>query len=217
VSEVRIAAEPRTEFGKGGARRTRRAGKIPAVLYGHGTPPRHVSLPAREFAQAIRQGANTLLTIEVDGGAELALPKSVQRDPIKGTVDHVDLLLVRRGEKVTVDVRVLLVGEPPRDVIVNQEMTTLSLEAEATHLPESVEVSIEGRSVGAAITAGDVVLPEGSTLAGDPDQTVVSLLAAPTAEQLDAELSGTEAAGIEKAASEGEPAAAATAAAGQDA
>ena len=111
ADEVRIQAEPRTEFGKGGARRTRRAGKIPAVLYGHGTDPRHIALPAREFGHAIKGGGNTLLTLQIDGGSELALPKAIQRDPIRGDYEHVDLLLVRRGEKVTVEVPVTLTGE----------------------------------------------------------------------------------------------------------
>jgi large subunit ribosomal protein L25 len=193
VSEVRIAAEPRTEFGKGGARRTRRAGKIPAVLYGHGTEPRHIALPARAFAAAIKGGANTLLTLDLDGGSELALPKAIQRDPIKGVFEHVDLLLVRRGEKVTIEVPVTLTGEASRDGLVDQQLLTLTVEAEATHIPDSVELSIDGLEVGSNKTAGDVALPDGTTLVGDPEQVVVAVLAAPTAEQLDAELAGDEA------------------------
>jgi large subunit ribosomal protein L25 len=144
VSEVRIAAEPRTEFGKGGARRTRRAGKIPAVLYGHGQAPRHIALPAREFANAIKHGANTLLTIEIDGGKELALPKAVQRDPLKLTIDHVDLLLVRKGEKVTIELPIVLLGEIERGGRLNQDLTALTVEAEATNIPDGVEVNIDG-------------------------------------------------------------------------
>ena len=145
MSEVRIAAEPRTEFGKGGARRTRRAGKIPAVLYGHGTAPRHLALPAREFgARDQGGGANTLLTLELDGGSELALPKAVQRDPIRGDFEHVDLLLVRRGEKVTVEVPVTSSARPTREGLVDQQLVTLTVEAEATHIPDHFEVSIEG-------------------------------------------------------------------------
>jgi len=199
VSEVRIQAEPRTEFGKGGARRTRRAGKIPAVLYGHGTEPRHIALPAREFGHAIKSGANTLLTLQLDGTSELALPKAIQRHPIRGDYEHVDLLLVRSGEKVTVEVRVTLTGEADRDGLVDQQLMTLSVEAEATHIPDRFEVSIEGLAVGGHISAGEVPLPSGTTLVGDPEQVVVAVLAAPTAEQLDAELAGAEAeAGIER-------------------
>jgi len=200
VSEVRISAEPRTEFGKGGARRTRRAGKIPAVLYGHGLPPRHLALPAREFAHAIKGGgANTLLTLDFDGGSELALPKAIQRHPIRGDFEHVDLLLVRSGEQVTVEVPVTLVGEATREGLVDQQLTTITVEAEATHIPERVEVSIEGMQVGDHIPAGKISLPAGSTLAGDPEQVVVAILAAPTAEQVEAELAGAEAeAGIER-------------------
>ena len=199
ADEVRIQAEPRTEFGKGGARRTRRAGKIPAVLYGHGTDPRHIALPAREFGHAIKSGANTLLTIQLDGGSELALPKAIQRHPIRGHYEHVDLLLVRRGEKVTVEVPVTLTGEAERDGLVDQQLVTLTVEAEATNIPDHVEVSIEGLTVGHNITASAVPLPDGTTLIGDPDQVVVAVLAAPTAEQLDAELADAEAeAGIER-------------------
>jgi large subunit ribosomal protein L25 len=200
VSEVRIAAEPRTEFGKGGARRTRRAGKIPAVLYGHGTDPRHIALPAREFGLAIRAGANTLLTLQIDGGSELALPKAIQRHPIRGNYEHVDLLLVRSGEKVTIEVPITLTGEPStRDGLIDQQLMTLTVEAEATHIPDHLELSIEGISIGDNRTAADVTLPTGTILIGDPEQVVIALLAAPTAEQLDAELAGAEAeAGIER-------------------
>jgi len=192
VSEVRIAAEPRTEFGKGGARRTRRAGKIPAVLYGHGRPPRHLALPARDFAHAIKAGANTLLTLQLDGGTELALPKAIQRHPIRGDFEHVDLLLVRSGEKVTVEVRVVLRGEASRDALIDQQLTTLTVEAEATHIPAEFEVSIEGLEVGAHISASDVALPSGTTLAMDPEHVVVAVLASPTAEQVEADLAGAE-------------------------
>jgi large subunit ribosomal protein L25 len=200
VSEVRISAEPRTEFGKGGARRTRRAGKIPAVLYGHGTEPRHIALPAREFTHAIKGGANTLITLQLEGGAsELALPKAIQRNPIRGDYEHVDLLLVRRGEKVTVEVPIILVGEAIREGLVDQQLTTLTVEAEATHIPDHLDLSIEGMVVGDNVTAGGVPLPSGTTLVGDTDQVVVAVLAAPTAEQVDAELAGAEAeAGIER-------------------
>ena len=199
MSEVRIQAEPRTEFGKGGARRTRRAGKIPAVLYGHGTPPRHLALPAREFAHAIKSGANTLLTLQLDGRSELALPKAIQRHPIRGEFEHVDLLLVRSGEKVTVEVPVTLTGEASREGLVDQQLVTLTVEAEATHIPDHFEVSIEGLQIGDHVNAGAVTLPEGTTLVSDPGQVVVAVLSAPTAEQIEAELETAEAeAGIER-------------------
>jgi large subunit ribosomal protein L25 len=200
VSEVRIVAEPRTEFGKGGARRTRRAGKIPAVLYGHGQPPRHLALPAREFAHALKGGgANTLLTLVMDGTSELALAKAVQRHPIRGDFEHVDLLLVRHGEKVTVEVPVTLVGEAARDGLVDQQLTTVTVQAEATRIPERLEVAIAGMQVGDRVGAGEISLPSGVTLAGDPQQTVVTILAAPTAEQVEAQLAGAEAeVGIER-------------------
>jgi large subunit ribosomal protein L25 len=199
VSEVRIVAEPRTEFGKGGARRTRRAGKVPAVLYGHGQAPRHIALPARDFAHAIKHGVNTLLTIEIEGGAELALPKAIQRDPLKGTFDHVDLLLVRRGEKVTVEIPVILVGDAARESMINHDLAVLTVETEATHIPEGVEVSIEGMQVGQQVLAKDVKLPAGTELVTDPEALILSINAAPTAEQVDAELAEAEAeAGIER-------------------
>jgi large subunit ribosomal protein L25 len=206
VSEVRISAEPRTEFGKGGARRTRRAGKIPAVLYGHGEKPKHVALPAHEFTNALRHGgANQLFTIELaDGARTLALPKALQRDPIKDTIDHVDLLIVRRGEKVAVEVAVHITGEMAReaDGLVVQDLDTLAVNVEATHVPEQFEVSIEGLTVGDRVLAGQAPLPEGAELAGDPEATVVSIVAAPSAAQVEAETStegGAEAPAAEEA------------------
>ncbi len=190
MSEVKISAEPRTEFGKGGARRTRRAGKVPAVLYGHGEKPRHIALPAREFAAAIRHGgANQLFNIEISdgGGSALALPKAIQRDPIKDTYEHVDLLIVRRGEKVTVEVPVQLLGEAARDTLIVHEHDTLSILADATRLPDHLEVSIEGLEAGSQITAGDVQLPSGVELAAEPDLILAIVTGAPTAEQLEAE------------------------------
>ena len=189
-----MAAEPRTEFGKGGARRTRRAGKLPAVLYGHGTDPRHISLPTREFEHALRtDGANVLLSLELDGESELALPKSIQRDPVRGSIDHVDLILVRRGEKITVDVPVNVVGDVVSGGLLDQQLTTLSVAAEATHIPSGFEVSIADLEIGGSIHASDVSLPQGTELAGDPEAVVVHILAAPTAEELEADLAGAEA------------------------
>jgi large subunit ribosomal protein L25 len=195
VSEVRISAEPRTEFGKGGARRTRRAGQVPAVLYGHGEKPRHIALPARELAAAIRHGGMTqVFDIAVsDGTSALALPKAIQRDPVKDTFEHVDLLVVRRGEKVTVDVPVTLIGEAARDTLVMHEHQTLSVIADATRLPGHLEASIEGLEPGSHVTAAQIVLPEGVELAADPELVLIVVTAAPTAEQLEAEVGIAEA------------------------
>jgi large subunit ribosomal protein L25 len=201
VSEVKISAEPRTEFGKGGARRTRRAGKVPAVLYGHGEKPRHIALPAREFAAAIRHGGmNQLFNIEIsDGGVALALPKAIQRDPIKDTFEHVDLLVVRRGEKVTVDIPVTLIGAAARDTLVMTESNTLSVLADATKLPDRLEASIEGLEAGSHVTAADVRLPAGVELAADPT-LVIAVVTSPTQAE--------ETGGGEEAAAEAAPAAA---------
>jgi large subunit ribosomal protein L25 len=193
VSEVRLSAESRIEFGKGAARRIRRENKVPAVLYGHGADPRHISLPGHELMLALKT-PNVLLTLDLDGGAdELALPKDVQRDPIKGFIEHVDLVVVRRGEKVTVEIAVHLVGEAVPDTFVTTEQQTLTVEAEATNIPTGVDVSIAGLTVGSQIHATDVVLPAGVTLVTDGDALVVNVSAATTAEELDAELAEAEA------------------------
>jgi large subunit ribosomal protein L25 len=200
VADFRLEAETRTEFGKGSARRTRRAGRVPAVLYGHGQDVVHLSLPAREFAAALRNGRGKPLHTKVQEGKEqLALTKAVQRDPLKRTHEHVDLILVRRGEKTTVEVPIVVVGEVAPDAIPNQQLTTVSIEADATKLPDSIEVDVTGRSAGQNITAGDLVLPTGSTLITDAEALVIGFLGAPTAEALEAELAGAEAeAGIER-------------------
>ena len=192
MSEVKISAEVRTEFGKGGARRTRRAGKVPAVLYGHGEKPRHIALPAREFAAAIRHGGMTqVFNIEIsDGTVALALPKAIQRDPIKDSFDHVDLLVVRRGEKVTVEIPVRIVGEAARETLVMTERDSLAVLADATKLPDHLEASVEGLGAGERVIASQVTLPEGVELAADPDTILVFVNAAPTAEQLEAEGAG---------------------------
>jgi large subunit ribosomal protein L25 len=207
VSEVRISAEPRTEFGKGGARRTRRAGNVPAVLYGHGEAPKHIALPAREFAAIIRHsGMTQVLNIDIsDGTKALALPKAIQRDPVRDTYDHVDLLIVRAGERITVDVPVTLIGEAARGTLVNQEQLTLSIVADATKLPEHLEVSIEGMEAGSHVTAGAVSLPAGVDLAADGELIIAVVQTAPTAADLDAEpetAEGEEAAEGEAAAAE---------------
>jgi large subunit ribosomal protein L25 len=189
VSEVRLSAEARTEFGKGGARRTRRAGKIPAVIYGHGADPRHVSLPAREFANAIRHGgSNVLLTLELEGEEQLAIPKAIQRHAIKGSFDHVDLLAVRSGEKVTIDVPITVTGEIVPGALLAESTTSVSLEAEATHLPTGIEISIEGLEIGSQITAGDLSIPAGATLITDPSQLILAINEAPTEAEIEAEM-----------------------------
>jgi large subunit ribosomal protein L25 len=194
VSEVRIRAEQRTEFGKGGARRTRRAGLVPAVIYGHGQPPRHISLPAREIGLALRFDANVLLRIDIEDGTELALAKDVQRDPIKLSIEHIDLITVRRGEKVTIDVPLTLTGHViSGDILVNQDLTSVSVEADATAIPSGFEIDITDLGIGDAIRASDIVLPEGVTLITDGDALVVAGQAAQSAASLDAELAASEA------------------------
>jgi large subunit ribosomal protein L25 len=192
VPEVRIAAEPRSEFGKGPSRRVRRAGRVPAVLYGHGTDPRHVSLPGHDVLLALRT-ANVLIRLEgLPGGSQLALPKAVQRDAIKGTVEHVDLIMVRRGEKVTVDVPVTLTGDIAPDGLLDQQLVQISVEAEATNIPPGIQVDIEGMEIGASVHAGDLRLPAGVSLAVEPDVLVLHVIAAPTAAQLEAEIGAAE-------------------------
>jgi large subunit ribosomal protein L25 len=188
VPEVRIAAEPRTEFGKGPARRERRAGRVPAVLYGHGTDPRHVSLPGHEVLLALRT-ANVLIRLDgLAGGSQLALPKAVQRDAIKGNVEHVDLLLVRRGEKVTVEIPVTVIGEVAPGGMLDQQLIQISVDAEATNIPPGIEVDIEGMAVGTVVSAADLKLPTGVSLDEEPDAMVLHVIAAPTAEQMEAEI-----------------------------
>jgi large subunit ribosomal protein L25 len=204
VSEVKIQAEPRTEFGKGAARRIRRNSKVPAVLYGHGTDPIHIALPGHDTMLALKN-ANALLSIDIEGESRLALPKQVQRDPIKGFIEHVDLLIVRKGEKVTVDIPIVIEGEVVSEGLLVTEQPTLSVEAEATHIPEAVELSVEGLQIGAQVLASDLKLPEGTTLQGDEETLIVHVVAAPTAEDLEEELAEAEAeVGIERDESEEE-------------
>ncbi len=178
-----LEATVRTEFGKGAARRTRRSGNVPAVLYGHGEAPKHLSVNAQAFAAILRQhGTNAVLNLEIEGQKQLALTKSVVVHPIRRYIEHADLLIVKRGERVTADVAVALVGDAAAGTLVTQESTTLSIEAEALHLPEAIEISIEGAEAGTQITAGAVALPQGVTLAGDPEQLIVNIIAAPAAE-----------------------------------
>jgi large subunit ribosomal protein L25 len=192
MSEQKLAAELRTEFGKGFARRARMAGQIPAVIYGHGAEPIHVTLPGRSTTLAVRK-ANALLSLDINGESHLALVKDVQRDPIKQIIEHIDLLTVRMGEKVTVDVPVHVTGELAPGNVYNQELTVISLEAEATHLPTAVEVDIEGRSAGEHIHASDLVLPKGSLLLADADALVVHISEATESAEAE-EAAGEEAA-----------------------
>jgi large subunit ribosomal protein L25 len=211
VAEIKIAAESRTEFGKGAARRIRRADKVPAVLYGSGIDPTHIALPGHDLALALKN-SNALLSIEIDGESHLAIPKQVQRDPLRGFIEHADLLIVKKGQKVTVDIRVHLVGEAGPDTLVVTENSTIAVEAEATHIPESVEVSIEGLEVGSQNHPIDLDLPTVSTLAIPEDWLIVNIVAAPTAEEVEAELEEAEAeAGIEHDESDADIAAAADA------
>jgi large subunit ribosomal protein L25 len=199
MSETRLQAESRTEFGKGAARRIRRDHKVPAVLYGHGTDPVHVTLPGHETMMALKHGgANALLSIDLDGTTQLALPKQVQRHPVRGVLEHVDLLIVTKGEKVTVDVPVHVVGDAASETVVTLENATVSLEAEATHLPEFVEVSVEGVEAGTQILAKDLKLPEGSALHGDDELLIVNVT---QAVELETE---TESDAVEEAAQEPE-------------
>ena len=175
MSQVSISAESRSEFGKGAARRLRRDGKVPGVIYGHGSEPRHVALPGHDLMMALKT-ANVLLELQLDGGAELTLPKSVQRDPVKHTLEHVDLVLVRRGEKVVVDVPVQTTGNPEPGGLLENVLLTVAVEAEATHIPQSLEASIQGLAVGGSIHAGDLTLPEGVSLSTDADAVVIHYL-----------------------------------------
>ncbi|TDD44342.1 50S ribosomal protein L25/general stress protein Ctc [Kribbella antibiotica] len=188
MAEVKIQAESRTEFGKGAARRIRRDSKVPAVLYGHGTDPVHITLPGHDTMLALKT-ANALLLIEVSGAESLlALPKQVQRDPIRGTIEHVDLVIVKRGEKVEVDIAIHLEGEAISGTLVVLENASILVEAEATHIPDGVTVSIEGLEAGTAIHASDLKLPAGTTLAVEPDTLIVNITAGTTAAELEADL-----------------------------
>jgi len=196
MSEVKISAESRTEFGKGAARRIRRDSKVPGVLYGHGSDPLHLTLPGHELLLALRT-PNVLIALDIDGKTnELAIPKSVQRDPIKGFLEHVDLQLVKRGETVTVEIPVHTEGElAPGGNLLEHVLNALPVEAEATHIPESVTVSIEGLAAGASVLAKDITLPKGTTLAVEEDAVVLQVLAAQAEEAAE----GEEAAGEEVA------------------
>lgn len=192
MADFKLTAFPREEFGKGASRRLRRDDKIPAVVYGHGTDPVHISLPGKETFLLLRQ-SNVLLTITVEGQKEAitALPRQIQRDPITGFLEHLDLLVVLKGEKVSVDVAITVVGEAERGSLVNQDLTSLAVLAPATNIPNEIEVSIEGLVVGDHILAGDVVLPEGVVSEQDPEAMVLNIAPMPVAEP-EPEVEGAE-------------------------
>ncbi len=193
MAEIKLAAEGRSEFGKGAARRLRRAGQVPAVLYGHGSEPVHIALPGHQTLLALR-AANALLDIAIDGAkSQLALPKQVQRDPIRGDIEHVDLLLVKRGEKVTVEVPVVTVGEAAPETVVQLEITAVSILAEATKIPSEIEVDIAGLEAGTQILVSDLKLPEGAEAAQEAEDLVVNITAQISQEALDAELADDDA------------------------
>jgi large subunit ribosomal protein L25 len=201
-TDLKLVAEKRTQFGKGAARKIRRDHKIPAVMYGHGAEPVHITLPGHDTMMALKT-ANALLTIVVDGDEQLALAKDVQRDPIKPVIEHVDLVIVRKGEKVTVDVPVHLEGEAAPETVVTLDAQTLQLEVEATHIPENLVVSVEGLEAGTQIKASDVDLPRGAALVVDEETLVVNITQQISQDALDAELAeAEEEAGIEREESE---------------
>ncbi len=191
--DLTINAEERTEFGKGAARRVRRANKIPAVLHDHGHDPVHLSLPGHQIMLALKASSNSLFTVKVGSTTTLALPRQIQRDPIRGLVEHLDLDVVRRGEMVTVAVPVHLVGEAAPETVVVHELNDIELSADATLIPERVEFSLSGLTAGTVITAGDLSLPDGSTLITDADAQVFAVTAQQSAESAEAELAAAEA------------------------
>jgi large subunit ribosomal protein L25 len=195
MSDNKLVASPRTTFGKGAARSIRRENNIPAVMYGHGTAPVHISLPGHQTMMALKV-ANALLTIEIDGVDQLALAKDIQRDPIKRIIEHIDLVVVRKGEKVTVDVPVHVVGEAAIETVVTVENNTVEVAVEATEIPERVEVSVEGVKAGTQILARDLVLPEGAELITDAEILIVNVTQAISEEALEADLAADVAANL---------------------
>ena len=174
ADDNKLSADVRETFGKGAARKLRAVGKIPAVIYGHGTDPQHVTLPGHETALLLRK-SNVVVTLDIAGDKQLVLVKDVQKDPVRQIIEHVDLIVVRKGEKVTVDVPVHVEGESYPGTLVMVDHNTLTVEAEATHIPESLTVSVEGLEEGAQIHAGEVTLPSGTTLVTDPEALVINI------------------------------------------
>ncbi len=200
----KVDAQLRTQFGKGFARRLRAAGDIPAVLYGHGTDPQHLALPGHQVALLLRR-ANALLELSIEGKTQLALVKDVQKDPVRQIIEHIDLLVVRKGEKLQVEVPILVVGEPVSGTIANLDAGTVLLEVEATHIPQNIEVDVEGLEDGTHITAADLTLPQGAVLAGDAELLIVAIAVPSSALAAEAEIAeadASEAAGQSEAAAE---------------
>jgi large subunit ribosomal protein L25 len=207
----KLTAAVRTETGKGASRRARRDGKVPAVLYGHGTDPQHLELDAHDFSAVLRHsGTNAVLSLDIDGTEQLALTKALEVHPIRRNIQHVDLLVVRRGEKVTVEVNVVVEGEAAYGTLVTQDANTITIEADVQSIPDHLTVSVEGAEIGTQFAATSITLPSGVTLVSDPEMLVVNVVAAPTAEDLEAEGAGEVAAeaaeGEEAEAAEGEAA-----------
>ena len=196
-----LVTEIRDNFGKGAARKIRALGKIPAVIYGHGTEPKHVTLPGHEVSLILRK-SNQVLDLDIQGKSQLALVKDVQKDPVRQIIEHIDLIVVRKGEKVTVDVPVHLEGESAPGTVVNQDSNTISVEVEAIHIPENVVVSIEGLEEGAHILAGAVKLPAGATLVSDPDMLVVGITGETAADLGESETAVEDSEQAEEAATE---------------
>ena len=200
-SANQLTVSVRTETGKGASRRARRAGRIPAVLYGHGADPQHLELPGHDFAAVLRHsGTNAVLELDIDGKEQLALTKALDIHPIRRSITHADLLVVRRGEKVTVEVSVEVVGDAASGTLVTQETNTILIEADALSIPQSLTVSVEGAEAGTQFTAGQIELPSGVSLIADPDSLVVNVVVAPTEEDLESEGAGEAVEGEEPAA-----------------
>jgi large subunit ribosomal protein L25 len=204
-SANKLTAAVRSETGKGASRRARRNGKVPAVLYGHGSDPQHLELDGHDFAAVLRHsGTNAVLTLDIEGKEQLALTKSLEIHPIRRNIQHADLLVVRRGEKVTVEVNVVVEGEPVSGALVTQDANTITIEADVQSIPDHLTVSIEGAELGTQFTAGAITLPSGVSLISDPDTLVVNVVAAPTAEEMEGEGAGEAAEAEGEAPAEGE-------------
>jgi large subunit ribosomal protein L25 len=204
-SANKLTAAVRSETGKGASRRARRNGKVPAVLYGHGSDPQHLELDGHDFAAVLRHsGTNAVLTLDIEGKEQLALTKSLEIHPIRRNIQHADLLVVRRGEKVTVEVNVVVEGEPVSGALVTQDANTITIESDVQSIPEQLSVSIEGAELGTQFTAGAITLPSGVSLISDPETLVVNVVAAPTAEEMEGEGAGEAAEAEGEAPAEGE-------------
>jgi large subunit ribosomal protein L25 len=198
TSANKLTAAVRTETGKGASRRARRIGKVPAVLHGHGSDPQHLELDGHDFAAVLRHsGTNAVLTLDIDGKEQLALTRALEIHPIRRSIQHADLLVVRRGEKVTVEVNVIVEGEPVSGALVTQDANTITVEADVQSIPDHLIVSIEGAELGTQFAAGAITLPSGVSLISDPDTLVVNVVAAPTAEDMEGEGAGEAAEAVE--------------------